>query len=42
MPLKLMTSFPINRFQIVFLNDQTSKWLSVKAGVPQGSTLKPL
>lgn len=42
MPLKLMTSFPISRLQRVALNDQTSKWLSVKTGVPQGPILKPL
>ena len=31
-----------NRFQRVLLNSQISKWLSVKAGVPQGSILGPL
>ena len=30
------------RFQRVLLNGQSSIWASVKAGVPQGSTLGPL
>ena len=40
--LKLFQSFLTNRFQRVLLNDQTSEWLPVKAGVPQGSILGPL
>ena len=40
--LELIEKFLTNRFQKVELNDQTSEWLSVKAGVPQGSTLGPL
>ena len=40
--LKLIQSFLTNRFQRVLLNGQTSEWLSVKAGVPQGSILGPL
>ena len=37
-----MESFLSNRFQRVLLNGQTSEWLPVKAGVPQGSILSPL
>ena len=40
--LKLIQSFLSNRFQRVLLNGQTSEWLPVKAGVPQGSLLGPL
>ena len=40
--LSLTESFLSNRFQRVLLNGQTSEWLSVKAGVPQGSILGPL
>ena len=40
--LKLIQSFLTNRFQRVLLNGQTSEWLPVKAGVPQGSILGPL
>ena len=40
--LKLFQSFLTNRFQRVLLNGQTSEWLPVKAGVPQGSILGPL
>ena len=40
--LNLIESFLSNRFQRVLLNGQTSKWLPVKAGVPQGSILGPL
>ena len=35
-------SFFSNIFQRVLLNGQTSEWLPVKAGVPQGSILGPL
>ena len=40
--LDLSGSFLENRFQRVFLNGQTSEWLPVRAGVPQGSILGPL
>ena len=40
--LKLFQIFLTNRFQRVLLNGQTSEWLPVKAGVPQGSILGPL
>ena len=40
--LSLTESFLSNRFQRVLLNGQTSEWLSVKAGVPQGSILGTL
>ena len=40
--LSLTESFLSNRFHRVLLNGQTSEWLSVKAGVPQGSILGPL
>ena len=38
----LIDSFLSDRFQRVLLNDQNSKWLQIKAGVPQGSVLVPL
>ena len=38
----LINSFLSDRFQRVLLNDQTSKWSLIKAGVPQGSILGPL
>ena len=40
--LKLIQNYLDNRFQRVLLNDQTSEWKPVKAGVPQGSILGPL
>ena len=40
--LELIESFLKNRFQRVVLNHQTSEWLPVKGGVPQGSILGPL
>ena len=40
--LELIKSFLTNRFQRVVLDGQTSEWLLVKAGVPQGSILGPL
>ena len=38
----LIDSFLSDRFQRVLLNGQNSKWLQIKAGVPQGSVLVPL
>ena len=38
----LIKSFHRNRHQRVVLNGQSSKWSSIKAGVPQGSILGPL
>ena len=37
--LDLIGSFLENRFQGAVLNCQTSEWLPIKAGVPQGSIL---
>ena len=37
--LSLIECFLSNRFQRVLLNGQTSEWLPVKAGVPQGTIL---
>ena len=41
-PPKLIQSFLNNRLQRVVLNDQTSAWTPVLAGVPQDSILGPL
>ena len=40
--LKLIQNYLDNRFQRVLLNGQTSEWKLVKAGVSQGSILRPL
>ena len=40
--VKLINHFLNNRFQRVLQNDQTSDWLPVKGGLPQGSILGPL
>ena len=40
--LKLIKPFLHNRYQRVILNGQSSSWLSIRAGVPQGSILGPL
>ena len=40
--LSLLKSFLSSRFQRVVLNGQCSNWLSVQAGVLQGSILGPL
>ena len=37
--LKLLQSFLSNRYQRVTINGQTSDWLPMLAGVPQGSIL---
>ena len=42
LPLKLIQSFLNDRLQRVVLNDQTSAWTPVLAGVLQGSILGPL
>ena len=39
---ELIKLFLKNRFQRIVLNGQTSKWLPVKADVPEGSILGPL
>ena len=40
--LQLIESFLHNRRQRVVLNGQSSSWLSIRTGVPQGSVLGPL
>ena len=40
--LQLIEPFLHNRRQRVVLNGQSSSWLSIRVGVPQGSVLKPL
>ena len=42
LPLELIQSFLSHRFQRVILNGQSSTWLPVTAGVPEGSILGPL
>ena len=42
LPLELIQSFLSHRFQRLCLNYQSSTWLPVTAGVPQGSILGPL
>ena len=39
---KIFDDFLVNRKQRVVLNGQVSSWANVKAGVPQGSVLRPL
>ena len=41
-PLKLIENFFSNRYQRVVLNDQSSSWAKVSAGVTQGFILVPL
>ena len=40
--LKPVERFLSDRHQGVVLNGQTSKWIKITAGVPQGSNLRPL
>ena len=40
--LSLLSSFLHDRFQRVVLNGQSSNWVKITAGVPQGSILGPL
>ena len=40
--LKSIERFLSNRYQRVLLNGQSSRWLPIIAGVPQGSILGPL
>ena len=40
--LSLLENYLQNREQNVFLNGQTSEWIKINSGVPQGSVLGPL
>ena len=40
--LSFFDNYLLNRYQRVGLNDNESNWMSLKAGVPQGSVLGPL
>ena len=40
--LKILKHFLTNRKQMVVLNERSSSWTNVKAGVPQGSIPGPL
>ena len=40
--LALIESLLFERQQKVVLNEQESEWLTIKAGVPQGSVFGPL
>ena len=40
--LAFFRNYLLNRYQCVVLNGQESKWMSLQAGVPQGSVLGPL
>ena len=40
--LAMIESFLFERQQRVVLNRQESEWLTIKAGVPQGSIIGPL
>ena len=40
--MNILNDFLNNRKQIVALNGQSSNWVDVKAGVPQGSIMWPL
>ena len=40
--LNILIDYLNNRKQRVILNDQSSNWVDVKAGVPQGSIMGPL
>ena len=40
--LELLENYLTNRQQRVILNGQSSSWLDINAGVPQGSVLGPL
>ena len=41
-PVRLIQRFLKSKYQRVILNGQTSGWLSILVGVPQGSILGPL